>query len=216
MKSSNNATAYILVKANTNSEWDNCEFAIIHLSNDWKEEQTLRLELVKPLQGNYHFSSMNFYDTAVDFFGTDEDDTPNIEEMLNDKEWVFVELDEGEQETFIEPEIPLDCYRLILRANGTAYYSAYGKHTGEEFWTEEFDLNEICSLLSKEDEQEKYCRERFRHLTNSQLVARVNSLPDFGWDDEGTELRRRCRVSKGAFDYEFRGNKMIILKDEKQ
>jgi hypothetical protein len=37
---------------------------------------------------------MNYYDTAVDFYSTGEDDNPNIEEMLNGKEWVFVELDE--------------------------------------------------------------------------------------------------------------------------
>lgn len=140
MKLSDKPTAYILVKASTNSKWDYCEFAIIHLSEQWKKEQEKRLELVKPLQGNYHFSSMNFYDTNVDFYRTNEDDNPNIEEMLNGKEWVFVELDEKEQETFTVPENRLDCYRFVLRANGTAYYSAYGKHTSEEFWTEEFSL----------------------------------------------------------------------------
>ena len=84
MKLSDKATAHILVKAN--SEWDNCEFAIIHLSEEWKQEQAKRLALVKPLEGNHYFCSMNYYDTAVDFYCTGEDDTPNIEEMLNDKD----------------------------------------------------------------------------------------------------------------------------------
>lgn len=44
MKLSDKATAHILVKAN--SEWDNCEFAIIHLSEEWKTEQAKRLALV--------------------------------------------------------------------------------------------------------------------------------------------------------------------------
>ncbi len=30
---------------------DNCEFAIIHLSKEWREEPELKMELVKPLQG---------------------------------------------------------------------------------------------------------------------------------------------------------------------
>lgn len=147
MKLSAKATAYILVKANTNSEWDNCEFAIIHLSEEWKKEQAKRLALVKPLEGNYHFCSMNFYDTAVDFYRTGEDYQPDIEEMLTNKEWGFVELDEEEQETFTVPENSLDCYRLVLRANGTGYYTAYGKHTSEEFWTEEFLLTQLIEQL---------------------------------------------------------------------
>lgn len=151
MKPSNKATAHILVKANTSSEWDNCEFAIIHLSDEWKNEQARRLEVVKPLKGDYHFASMNFYDTAVDFFGNDEKDQLNIDKMLSEKTWAFVELDEGEPATLIMPENSMTCYRLVLRANGTAYYTAYGKHTNEEFWTDEFDLNILCRPDTEED-----------------------------------------------------------------
>ncbi|WP_447951660.1 hypothetical protein [Chryseobacterium koreense] len=145
MKLSDKSTAHILVKANTNSEWDNCEFAIIHISEEWKQEQAKRLALVKPLEGNLYFCSMNYYDTAVDFYRTGENDNPNIEELLNGKEWVFVELDEQEQEAFTVPENRLDCYRLVLRSNGTGYYTAYGKHTSEEFWTEEFLLTQLIA-----------------------------------------------------------------------
>lgn len=70
--------------------------------------------------------------------------------------------------------------------------------------------------ISEATELERFCRKRFQHLTNEQLVARINILPDFGWDDEGVELQRRHRVSNGAFDYEMRGNTIVILKDEKQ
>lgn len=216
MKTTDKNTAYILLKANTNSEWDNCEFAIVHVSDEWKKEQAKRLELVKPLEDDYHFLSMNFYDTAVDFYRTGEDGQPDIEEMLGGKEWVFVELKNEEQETFTIPENRLDCHRLAVRANGTAYYTAYGKHTSEEFWTEQLDLNILCSANPEETGLETFCRERFKHRSNKQLVARVNQLPDFKWDDEGIELQRRRRVSHGAFDYEIKGNTMVILKDEKQ
>ena len=143
MKLSDKPTAYVLLKAGTNSEWDNCNFAIVHITEDWKKEQQKRLEMVKPFAEDYFLQSMNYYDTAVDFYRTGEDDNPNIEELLNGKEWVFVELDEQEQETFTVPENRLDCYRLVLRANGTGYYTAYGKHTSEEFWTEEFSLHQL-------------------------------------------------------------------------
>jgi|GEM_PF-349076 hypothetical protein len=62
-------------------------------------------------------------------------------------------------------------------------------------------------------EAEEYAKEEFRNYSNKALVARVNSLPDFKWDDDGTELQRRWRVSNGSFDYEIKGNTMVILKD---
>ncbi|SJN50487.1 hypothetical protein [Sphingobacterium sp. JB170] len=215
MKLSDKATAHILVKDTTNSEWDNCGFAIVHLSEEWKKEQQKRLEMVKPFAEDYNFQSLNYYDTAVEFYRTDESDQPDIDELLTDKEWAFVEFGTEEQEAFAVPENRLDCYRLVVYRNGNAIYKAYGKHTSEEFWTEEFDLNTLCNPIAEETELEKFCRERFKHLSNAQLVARVNSLPDFGWDDEGVELQRRRRISNGAFDYAFKGNTMVVLKDEK-
>ncbi len=143
MKLSDNATAHILVKATTNSEWDNCEFAIVHLSQEWKKEQAKRLEAVKPFAEDFNFQSLNYYDTAVEFYRTGEEDQPNIETLLAGKEWVFVELNEEEQETFTVPENRLDCYRLVVHRNGNATYKAYGKHTSEEFWTEEFSLSQL-------------------------------------------------------------------------
>lgn len=213
MKTTDKATAYILVKADTNSEWDFCDFAIIHITADWKKEQAKRLEAIKPFEEDYTLLSMNYYDTAVDFYRIGDVDHPDIEELLAGKEWVFVELAEDEHKNLAVPDQSLDCYRLAVHRSGTATYKAYGKHTGEEFWTEDFDLKILCNPITAETEIEKLCMKRFKHFTNIQLIERVNSLPDFGWDDEGVELQRRRRVSNGAFDYEIRGNIMVILKD---
>lgn len=143
MKRASKPTDYLLIKAYTNSEWDCCDFAIVHLSNQWKKEQAKRLEYLTPLQGNYHFQSMNFYDTAVDFYRIGENEQPETENLTEGKDWAFVELEKGEPKTFAIPENRLDCYRLALHADGTAYYTAYGKHTGEEFWTEGFSLPQL-------------------------------------------------------------------------
>ena len=143
MKISDKPTDRILVKASTNSEWDNCEFAIIHLSKQWKKTQAERLEWVMPLRDKPQLCSLTFRDTAVDFYVVDEENPLDIEQLLNGKEWVFVELDEQEQETFSSTENKLDCYRLIIQPNGIGYYRAYGKHTNEEFWTEEFSLTQL-------------------------------------------------------------------------
>lgn len=147
MKQSDKPTVFLLIKAYTGSEWDTCDFAIIHLSEDWKKEQVKRLEAVKPFADDYNFQSLNYYDTSVDFYRVDENDQPDFETLLAEKEWVFVELDEGEQNSFAVPENRLDCYRLVVYKNGTAMYKAYGKHTSEEFWTEEFSLKQIIEQL---------------------------------------------------------------------
>jgi hypothetical protein len=33
--------------------------------------------------------------------------------------------------------------------------------------------------------------ERLQRLSDAELIARINLLPDFKWDDEGAELNRR-------------------------
>lgn len=143
MKLSDKPTAHLLLRAGTNSEWDNCSFAIVHLSEDWKKEQAKRLKAVQPFAEDYYFQSMNYYDTAVDFYTIDEEDNPDLETWLADKPMVFVEMDKEELETLSVPENRLDCYRLVIYKTGTAMYKAYGKHTGEEFYTEEFPLTQI-------------------------------------------------------------------------
>jgi hypothetical protein len=146
MKLSTIQASHILVKAYTGSEWDECDFAIIHLSEDLKKEWSKRLEAAKTFSGDYNFQSLNYYDSAVDFYRTDKDDNPNIEELLAEREWVFVTLEDKEEATFTAPESRLDCYRLVILKNGTAYYQAFGKYTGEEFWTEEFSLYQLIQL----------------------------------------------------------------------
>ncbi|MGN6490605.1 MAG: hypothetical protein ACTHLE_01315 [Agriterribacter sp.] len=143
MKNALNNTGYLLVKAGTNSAWDNCVFAIVCLTENWKKEQAKRLEAAKLFAEDYTFHSLNYFDTAVDFYTSAGDNEPDIKAMLGKKEWVFVELGDNEWDAFPVPENALDCYELVVYSNGNARYKAYGKHTGEEFWTEEFSLTQL-------------------------------------------------------------------------
>lgn len=147
MKLSDKPTAYILLRAGTNSEWDNCDFAIVHITENWKTEQQKRLKAVEPFEDDYYFQSMNYYDTAVDFYTVDDEDNPDLEKWLGEKPMVFVEVDKDELETLSVPENRLNCYRLVLYKTGTAMYKAYGKHTSEEFYTEEFSITPIIEQL---------------------------------------------------------------------
>lgn len=145
MKTTSQPADYILIKAQTNSDWDECHFAIIHCSQEWKEQTQQRLKTVQFIESEIGFVSLNYYDTAVDFYRADEKTQTEINQILGEKDWVFVELDENEQETFLVPENRLDTFRLSLYRYGTAMFSAYGKHSGEEFWTAEFSVSAILN-----------------------------------------------------------------------
>lgn len=147
MKVSDKPTGRILVRAHSNSEWDSCEFAIVSISEKWKEEQLKRLEFIKPFAEDYDFQSLNFYNCAVDFYQTGEDGLPDLDELLAGKDWTFIELDEEEPDNLTPPESSLDCYRLAIYRDGDAKYKAYGKYTGEEFWTEDLPLKQLTSII---------------------------------------------------------------------
>lgn len=143
MKTTSQTTEYILLKAYTNSDWDECHFALIHYSKEWKETLEQRLKTLQFVENEYGFSTINYYDTSVDFYRANEEE--EINDLLQDKNWAFVELKDGEQETFLSPENCLDTYHLRIYRHGIAMFSAYGKHTGEEFWTEDFSIPEIIN-----------------------------------------------------------------------
>ncbi|MDY3362799.1 hypothetical protein JSO61_003030 [Riemerella anatipestifer] len=150
MKKSHTPTRHILVRAYTGSEWDSCDFAIITISQGWKEQQAQRLKVLDNIENDDCFLSVNYRDTFVDFYKTTqpkltEEPTSNLESLLGDTDWTFVELGHKEQEQFSAPQSTLNCYRLKLDRYGNIYYTAHGKHTGEEFWTAEMELTKILN-----------------------------------------------------------------------
>src|SRR5690554_4572098 len=114
MKLSDKPTEYILLRAGTNSEWDNCNFAIVCITEEWKADKQKQLKGVAPFLKDYAFRGLHFADTAVDFFVADDEDNPNVEAWFADKPMVFVEMDKEELESLPLPESRLDFYRLVL------------------------------------------------------------------------------------------------------
>ena len=86
---------------------------------------------------------MNYADTNVEFFKFSEEDYPEIEELLSEKSQIFIELETNDLKKLLQPENSLNCYQMQVFKNGNAIYNAFGKHTGEEFYTEEFSLIQL-------------------------------------------------------------------------
>ncbi|MGC4129007.1 MAG: hypothetical protein QM564_05465 [Bergeyella sp.] len=145
MKLSDKPTEYLLIKAMNNSDWDECDFAVIHITDEWKQTQKKRLRTAKMLENDYDLKWLNYTDTNVEFFKFSEEDYPEIEELLSERNRIFIELETGDLKRLLQPENSLNCYQMQVFKNGYAIYNAFGKHTNEEFWTEEFSLNQLVT-----------------------------------------------------------------------
>ena len=76
MKISQNPTEYLLIKGMTNSEWDDCGFAILHITDEWKKTQKKRLKVVKLVENDDDLKWLNYADTNVEFFKFSEENYP--------------------------------------------------------------------------------------------------------------------------------------------
>ena len=102
-------------------------------------------------------------------------------------------------------------YEIDMKKETVAFYDEmYFFKTGVFRKGENLTRRYIAYL---EKIQNETVREMFKGYSNEALIKRANSLPDFKWDDEGTELRQRSLLSNGAFFYTIRGNSLVILKD---
>ncbi|WPU99065.1 hypothetical protein SNE26_23925 [Mucilaginibacter sp. cycad4] len=107
-------------------------------------------------------------------------------------------------------------YEIDLQAERITFYEEHYSCSKDAF-KKGIDLTgRYISYLKKlETETELYTKRKFRGVSNSELVQRINGLPDFKWDDEGVEIRRRSLLSNGAFTYRMQGNRIIITNHEK-
>lgn len=147
MKKSTIKTEYILVKAYTCSEWDTCDFAILKIDKNWEEQIQKRLKLAHFIEDMNDFVSVVFQDNAVDFYCLDKEDNPNFENILGEHLWQFVSLEDNQQYYFEVPQSTLNLRRMTLCKGGNAYFQAFGKHTGEEFYTDDINLNQLIEKL---------------------------------------------------------------------
>lgn len=145
MKSSKAPTAHILIKANTTSEWDEVTFAIIHLSADWKALVAERLAAISQFKADSNFCAHVYWDVPLGYYASAIPSNLLQKILRHYEDYIFVTLEPGEEKTLDKPINTLDAHQLFITRNGIAHYKAYSKHTGEEFRTEEFNLNKFIN-----------------------------------------------------------------------
>lgn len=156
MKRAEQATEYIFLRVYTNSEWDYCEFSLVQISSEWCKIMEERIRAIESFKDDLSLYCHTYLEEPVGFFETPDDlDYSYAETILNKGEaWTFVSLDKDEIETFLYPESSLGACELVLLKDGSAHFSVLGKHTGEEFWTDSFDIHQIL------DHSKEYLRLR--------------------------------------------------------
>lgn len=145
MKRSEQPTPHIMILADSASEWDNCDFAIIHITEEWQNVMRRRLTKLERFADDDDFCSLRYWDSPVGFYQNNHEKKNGIPKDLlkEDEVWCFITFDEGEPDDLILPENRLSTFMLTVYQHETAMYNASGKHTGEEFWTEAFDINQL-------------------------------------------------------------------------
>lgn len=131
---------YILVQAYTNSEWDSVSFALIELTEEHlkflKEAQQKAISIKEEGDSFCHIS----YSGDMAEFYIDEDELPEGI-MLNEDNPIVVEMNEDDVKVLTQPEQNIR-YGEMRVGTGALNYVGLGKHTSEEYWTENipFDL----------------------------------------------------------------------------
>ncbi|RZK42669.1 MAG: hypothetical protein EOO90_06420 [Pedobacter sp.] len=145
MKISSSPTPFILIRARTQSEWDICDFAIIYTDEQWKSTAQERLNTINSLKENQSFYCQVYWDAPVGYFC--ESPVLSYREALNEVEngFLYLAMETGEFELFDKPDSELDTHMLKITKEGYCHFKAYGKHTGEEFWTESFLLAKLIN-----------------------------------------------------------------------
>lgn len=150
MKIADKQTSYILLKAETNSEWDSCDFALINLTENWGGVQRKRIQDAKQFQQDSTFCALTYYTWEIQFYTDDDEICKSAHQLLDEKQWAFISISKKNLERLSVPENKLEGYKLLIYPDGTAIYKVSGMYSGENFCTAVFPLHEIIERLSEQ------------------------------------------------------------------
>jgi hypothetical protein len=144
MKLTDKPTDWIIIKASTNSEWDNVDFALFSLTEPWiswvKKYVDAAMDQGK---GDYGFYNISLWCAPDGWYRNhlkDSDEELIEEDVLESIEWSYIDLEGQELDEIDVPENKIRTDILKIKRDGGASFVAHGEYTGEEFYTEDFPL----------------------------------------------------------------------------
>jgi hypothetical protein len=136
-------TDYIFVRAQTNSDWDNCSFAIISVSSEWRKEQAKRIHFFKALENCNTFNAAQFFNAEIQFFDADYEVSEIVEGFDQQLDWCFLQATQDEIAHLHTPQSTLATSCICIDAFGNGTYKAWAGYSGEEFFTNQFSIEQI-------------------------------------------------------------------------
>jgi hypothetical protein len=133
---------HLIIKAHTNSEWDNVSSALLELDDDSISE----LRKIRNAVENFNTDGLSFNRASFFFYGVDFkiSDSGQYDEIENG----FTIVEDLDMSDYSNPESDLDCCTIHVDKD-SFNFTAYGKHTGEEFYSETVSFEEFDKMIAQ-------------------------------------------------------------------
>ncbi|PWN64116.1 hypothetical protein [Chryseobacterium viscerum] len=148
MKLSEKPTEYLMLQAKTDSELYDCNYAIVQITENWKEEMQTRLNAIIPFSITKNdLSTMDYFATV--YFYKDDSNIDSMD-LLGDQHWSFVIPSKKDIKFLSNNENRRFGNMLEIQKNGWASYSTH-RLQDDEYWTKEFSIQKIIDHLNRKD-----------------------------------------------------------------
>nr|WP_068886615.1 hypothetical protein [Pedobacter panaciterrae] len=147
MKRSRKPTDQIIIKANIRSKIYTVEFAILRISPEWVGLTNQRLAAIKNFEAGFCVYNYSFWHSPLRFYKSPIGQNFPVKILPKYEDWAFITLGLEEENTLSVIETCPGAHQLIITKDGIAHFRAHGRHSGEEFWTEEFNLYKLIAKL---------------------------------------------------------------------
>ena len=141
MKISKTKTDTIIIKAQTNSEWDCVDFALLQLTKPFLDFVKKYSALADTIPESDWFYCISFWYNVEGWFLFNEDSLNANSFQINDFE--YVKLAKNEIEKLHKPEQVITHTEFDIFQQGKFQFTAYAKHTGETFFTNVIEINKL-------------------------------------------------------------------------
>lgn len=151
MKYTTEKTEFLLVKADTTSEWDSVTHALIHDIEKVTESAIKRLALFSEVkEQDESLFLLNFHDARVTFLSLGcEDYDEAIDDVLEMDNFCFVDLEGKEPHEYPKPEAKLKTTSMEIYAyDEFAFSDTNGNVAGEDFWSLSLDPYAILEAIN--------------------------------------------------------------------
>lgn len=146
MKLSKERTGYIIIPAVSNSEWDTCTHVLVTYNEQtlkrWQEYADALQGIVSNSKYPHEIYCITIWE-AFTFLNLDEEEYEEIYDEIKESGFAYVDLKSGELDYIDMPEQAIDTMQLKIDTGAELCFLGYGKHTGEEFWSNKIPLNNL-------------------------------------------------------------------------